>query len=99
MNPTDFQADITQGIPAVIPSKKAPETDVNHAPKRKDILSPEEKKLALQNALRYFPKDQHAELAADFLEELEAYGRIYMHRYRPDYRMYARPLSDYPGKS
>jgi urocanate hydratase len=98
MNATEFQADILQGIPSAIPPAKTPETGINHAPKRKDILTAEEKKLALQNALRYFPKEQHAELAPEFLEELETLGRIYMHRYRPDYRMYARPISDYPGK-
>jgi urocanate hydratase len=98
MGLTEFQADITQGIPAAIPPKKAIDGAVNHAPKRKDILSLEEKKLAVRNALRYFPKEQHAELAVDFLEELEAFGRIYMYRYRPEYRMYARPISEYPGK-
>lgn len=99
MSTTEFQADIAQGIPCVIPPRKALDPQVNHAPKRKDILSLEEKKLAVQNALRYFPKEQHAELAADFLQELESFGRIYMHRFRPDYRMYARPISDYPGNS
>jgi len=99
MELTEFQADITQGIPTVIPPKKPIDKDVNHAPKRKDILTLEEKKLAVQNALRYFPKEQHVELAGDFLEELETYGRIYMYRYRPEYRMYARPISEYPGKS
>lgn len=99
MNLTEFQAAILQGVPSVIPPKAAIDAEVNHAPKRKEILTAEEKKLALQNALRYFPKDQHAELAADFLNELETYGRIYMYRYRPEYTMYARPISDYPGKS
>lgn len=99
MNLTEFQAAILQGVPSVIPPKAAIDPEVNHAPKRKEILTAEEKKLALQNALRYFPKDQHAELAADFLNELETYGRIYMYRYRPEYAMYARPISDYPGKS
>jgi urocanate hydratase len=99
MSMTEFQADIAQGIPSVIPPQKAIDPQVNHAPKRKDILSLEEKKLAVQNALRYFPKEQHAELAADFLQELESFGRIYMHRFRPDYRMYARPISEYPGRS
>ena len=95
----DFQEDIQQGIPTTIPTKKAVDSTVNHAPKRKEILSLEEKKLALRNALRYFPKDQHEELAEDFLNELETYGRIYMLRYRPDYKMYARPIDEYPGKS
>ena len=95
----DFQEDIQQGIPTTIPTKKAVDSTVNHAPKRKEILSLEEKKLALRNALRYFPIDQHEELAEDFLNELETYGRIYMLRYRPDYKMYARPIDEYPGKS
>ncbi len=94
----EFQYDIQNGIPTAIPAKKPFDPQINHAPKRKDILSPEEKKLALRNALRYFPKDQHAELIEDFLDELNRYGRIYMHRYRPEYTMYARPISDYPGK-
>jgi urocanate hydratase len=94
-----FQQDILQGIPPQIPTKKEFNREVNHAPKRKDILTKEEKKLALKNALRYFPVDQHAELAQDFLDELHKYGRIYMYRYRPDYKMYARPISEYPGKS
>ena len=72
---------------------------VNHAPKRKDILSLEEKKLALKNALRYFPPNQHKQLAAEFLEELKEFGRIYMYRYRPDYKIYARSLEEYPHKS
>ena len=99
MNIQDFQQDIQQGIPATIPAKQAIDLSVNHAPKRKEILSLEEKKLALRNALRYFPKDQHEELAEDFLNELETYGRIYMLRYRPEYKMYARPIDEYPGKS
>ncbi|MES2556020.1 MAG: urocanate hydratase [Bacteroidota bacterium] len=99
MHVSEFQQAIQEGIPTVIPAKKAVDPAVNHAPKRKEILSTEEKKLALQNALRYFPKEQHSELIVDFLEELETVGRIYMHRYRPDYSIYARPISDYPGKS
>jgi len=95
----DIKADICQGIPVTIPPKKEYDPEVNHAPKRKEILSEEERKLALQNALRYFPKEQHAELLADFKEELDQYGRIYMYRYRPDYNMYARPINEYPGKS
>jgi len=94
-----FQKELIQGIPDIIPPKKPYEQEINHAPKRKDSLSLEEKKLAIRNALRYFPKNQHHELAADFLNELETYGRIYMYRYRPDYKMYARPIEDYPGKS
>ena len=95
----EFQKDIQEGIPSVVPPKKEYEKDINHAPIRKKILSKEEEKLALKNALRYFPKDQHAELIEDFKEELEKYGRIYMLRYRPDYKMYARPIDEYPGKS
>ena len=94
-----FHQDILQGIPSQVPPKKAYEPTINHAPKRKEILSHEEKKLALRNALRYFPKEQHEELIGDFLYELETYGRIYMFRYRPDYTMYARPIEEYPGKS
>jgi urocanate hydratase len=94
-----FQQDILRGIPDQIPPKKEYDLDVNHAPKRKDILSKEEKKLALKNALRYFPREQHAELAEDFLDELHKYGRIYMYRYRPEYKMFARPIDEYPGKS
>jgi len=94
-----FHQDILQGIPKVIPAKKEYELSINHAPKRKAILSRDEKKLALRNALRYFPKEQHAELIEDFLNELETYGRIYMLRYRPDYTMFARPINEYPGKS
>ena len=94
-----FHKDLLQGIPSQVPPKKEFDSEVNHAPKRKDILSNEEKKLALKNALRYFPADQHAELALDFLDELHKFGRIYMYRYRPDYKMYARPISEYPGKS
>ncbi|MCO5259905.1 MAG: urocanate hydratase [Crocinitomicaceae bacterium] len=98
MTQQEFFNDITQGVPSEIPSKKALDHSVSHAPKRKDILSIEEKKLAIRNALRYFPKDQHEELAKDFAEELTTYGRIYMLRYRPDYRMYARSIDEYPGK-
>ncbi len=94
-----FHQDILQGIPSSIPAKKEYELSINHAPKRKAILSADEKKLALRNTLRYFPKEQHAELIEDFLNELETYGRIYMLRYRPDYVMFARPINEYPGKS
>ena len=99
MTTEQFQQDIMVGIPSQIPPKKEYDLEVNHAPKRKEILTKEEKKLALRNALRYFPADQHEELAKDFMEELKLYGRIYMYRYRPDYRMYARPIHEYPGKS
>ncbi|MNP95220.1 Urocanate hydratase [compost metagenome] len=94
-----FQEQIQQGIPSILPQPKAYEANINHAPKRKEILSAEEKKLALRNALRYFEPKHHAELIKEFSEELETYGRIYMYRLRPDYRMYARPIEEYPGKS
>ncbi len=98
MTLTDIQHDIQQGIPSSIPPKKTFDSSVNHAPKRKKILSDEERKLALRNALRYFPKEQHEELVQDFAEELDTYGRIYMYRYRPDYPLYARDIKEYPGK-
>ncbi|WP_325450575.1 urocanate hydratase [Gelidibacter sp.] len=94
-----FKDQILEGIPSVLPPAKPYDETINHAPKRKDILSDEEKKLALQNALRYFDPSQHAELLPEFKQELETYGRIYMYRLRPDYKMYARPLDDYPAKS
>ena len=93
-----FQEQIQQGIPSLLPRPKAHEAVINHAPKRKEILSAEEKKLALRNALRYFEPRHHAELIQEFAEELDTYGRIYMYRFRPDYKMYARPISEYPGK-
>ncbi len=95
----DFKTSILQGIPNELPPAKPYDTSVSHAPKRKDILSKEEKKLALRNALRYFEAKHHPILAKEFAEELEKYGRIYMYRFRPDYRMYARPINEYPGKS
>jgi len=98
MNLDVFHREILEGIPTVIPTKQAYDSAINHAPKRKEILSLDEKKLALRNALRYFPKDQHEELASDFMFELETYGRIYMLRYRPGYSMFARPIQDYPGE-
>ncbi|MBS7785709.1 urocanate hydratase [Flavobacterium sp. CYK-55] len=94
-----FQDQIQQGIPAVLPAPKPFDPSINHAPKRKEILTAEEKKLALRNALRYFEPQHHATLIPEFKQELETYGRIYMYRLRPDYRMYARPISEYPGKS
>ena len=93
-----FQEQILQGIPSVLPNPKPYEDGINHAPKRKEILSEDEKKLALKNALRYFEPKHHATLLPEFKEELEKYGRIYMYRFRPDYKMYARPISEYPGK-
>ncbi len=94
-----FQEQIQEGIPSVLPQPKPYDPTINHAPKRKEILSADEKKLALRNALRYFEPKHHAELIKEFSEELEKYGRIYMYRLRPDYEMYARPISEYPGKS
>jgi urocanate hydratase len=99
MNLQDFKTDILNGIPTEIPAEKEYDLNVNHAPKRKDLLSTEEKKLALKNALRYFSVEQHAFLVKEFLQELQNYGRIYMYRYRPDYKMYARPIEDYPAQS
>ena len=94
-----FHQDILNGIPAILPEPKAYDTTVSHAPKRKDILSAEEKVLAIRNALRYFPQEHHAVLAEEFATELKEYGRIYMYRFRPDYEMYARPIDEYPAKS
>ena len=94
-----FQEQILEGIPSVLPNPKPYEAEINHAPKRKEILTEEEKKLALKNALRYFEPEHHATLILEFKAELETYGRIYMYRLRPDYKMYARPISEYPGKS
>jgi urocanate hydratase len=95
----NFAQAIETGIPFELPEPKAYDTEVNHAPKRKDILTKAEKKLALENALRYFRKEHHEVLAEEFIEELNTYGRIYMYRFRPDYEMYARPIEDYPAKS
>lgn len=95
---TSFQQAIIDGIPAQLPSVKPYDANINHAPKRKEILSNGEKKLALKNALRYFEPKHHGVLLPEFAEELEKYGRIYMHRFRPDYKIYARPISEYPGK-
>ena len=95
----DFQKEILAGIPDELPCVKEYDLTVNHAPKRKDILTKEEKKLALRNALRYFPAKHHATLAPEFAEELEKYGRIYMYRFRPSYKIYARPIEEYPAKS
>ncbi len=98
MTTEEFKKDILAGIPVEIPAAPVAEEGINHAPKRKQILSSEERKLALQNALRYFPKEQHAALAPEFLKELDELGRIYMLRYRPTYKMYARGIDEYPGK-
>ena len=99
MTKEQFIADIRAGIPENLPTPQAYDTSINHAPKRKEILTAEEKKLALRNALRYFPKKFHATLAPEFANELETYGRIYMYRFRPTYEMYARPIDEYPHKS
>ncbi|MBQ4445080.1 MAG: urocanate hydratase [Prevotella sp.] len=99
MTHEEFVKDIRMGIPDVLPEPQAYDTTINHAPKRKDILTAEEKKLALRNALRYFPKKFHATLAPEFAEELKEYGRIYMYRFRPRYEMYARPIDEYPHRS
>ncbi len=95
----NFQQLILQGIPTELPVLKPYDPAINHAPKRKNILTKEEKKLALKNALRYFPAKHHAVLAPEFYQELETYGRIYMYRFRPDYAMYARPIDEYPYRS
>lgn len=95
----EFQQSVREGIPAILPDPKPYDPEINHAPKRKDILTAEEKKLALRNALRYFEPRHHKVLAPEFAEELEKYGRIYMYRFRPDYDMYARSIHDYPHKS
>ena len=94
----DFQKEILAGIPDFLPEVKPYDPNINHAPKRKDILTPEQKKLAVRNALRYFDPRFHETLAPEFAEELEKYGRIYMYRFRPDYPMYARPIDEYPAK-
>jgi len=94
----DFQKEITSGIPNTLPPARPLDNSVSHAPKRKDMLSDVEKKLAIENALRYFDESFHAELATEFYAELNEFGRIYMHRFRPEYDMYARPIRDYPAK-
>ncbi len=99
MTQEEFRKEIQAGIPEVLPEMPAYDTTINHAPKRKDILTPDEKKLALRNALRYFPKHLHAQLAPEFAEELHKYGRIYMYRLRPTYEMYARSIDEYPARS
>ncbi|MBT8186974.1 MAG: urocanate hydratase [Croceitalea sp.] len=96
---TEFKNQIQQGIPNQLPQKRVYPKGGNPAPKRKEILSLEEKKLALKNDLRYFPKKWHKELALEFANELKSYGRIYMHRFKPEYKMFARPIAAYPAKS
>ena len=97
-NTLDFRQQLLQGIPAELPEPRPYDTSVSHAPRRKDILTREEKELALRNALRYFEPRHHAVLAPEFARELEEYGRIYMYRFRPTYEMYARPIDEYPAK-
>ena len=94
-----FKEQILQGIPSILPAKKGYPKGANSAPKRKDILSIEEKQLAIKNALRYFPKEWHEELAHEFANELKEFGRIYMYRFKPDYKIYARPISEYPAET
>ena len=94
-----FQEEILKGIPEKLPELKSYDTSVNHAPRRKDILNTNEKKLAIKNALRYFHPRHHHVLAPEFVRELEDFGRIYMHRFRPEYEMYARPVDEYPYQS
>src|SRR6056297_685279 len=98
MNKEAFQKFVLQGIPDELPQPEKYDPEINHAPKRKEILRREEKKLAVKNALRYFDKKHHPVLAKEFAEELEKYGRIYMYRFRPDYKIYARSIDDYPAK-
>ena len=99
MNNQQFAAEIRAGIPDVLPEVKPYDKDINHAPRRKEILTEDEKKLALRNALRYFPAKFHAQLAPEFAKELQDYGRIYMYSFRPSYDMYARPIDEYPHRS
>ena len=94
-----FAEEIRLGIPEFLPAPMPYDKNINHAPKRKEILTAEERQLALRNALRYFPKQLHAQLAPEFIDELNRYGRIYMYRYRPSYDMYARPIDEYPHRS
>ena len=98
MDKHQFRKAIEAGIPNDLPNAKQLDDSVSHAPKRKDVLTVEEKKLALRNALRYFPSKHHDILAKEFANELKVYGRIYMYRFHPDYKMYARPIEDYPAK-
>ena len=96
MNPEAFKAAILEGIPEDLPEQRPYDPDLNHAPKRKDILSSEEKRLAIRNALRYIPREHHARLAGEFAQELEQYGRIYMYRYKPEYPISAHSLEAFP---
>src|SRR2546421_4712574 len=93
-----FKDKILEGIPDRLPEEKPYDLSVSHAPKRKDILSVEEKKLAIKNALRYFHPKHHEILAREFYDELLKHGRIYMYRFRPEYKLFARPIEDYPQR-
>ena len=95
----EFQNEIMEGIPSELPTKAEYNLNLNHAPKRKEILSVDEKKLALKNALRYFPIELHTVLASEFAEEMKQFGRIYMLRYKPKHKIFARNIEEYPGKS
>ena len=97
MDTATFQQLIRQGIPSELPAKTSFDSQANRAPKRKDILTDSEKRLAIRNALRYFPASWHQELAEEFYQELQEYGRIYMYRFKPEYTMYARPIEEYPA--
>ncbi|MDP4266548.1 MAG: urocanate hydratase [Bacteroidota bacterium] len=99
MSEINFKENILQGIPNELPEAKKYDSTINHAPVRKDILTAEEKKLALRNALRYFDKKHHKVLIKEFAQELKDYGRIYMYRFKPDYKIYARSIYEYPHKS
>lgn len=99
MSKEEFRRAVAAGIPEELPAPRPYETDINHAPRRKKILTPEQERLALHNALRYFPERHHAVLAPEFARELRDYGRIYMYRFRPVYEMYARPIDEYPARS
>ncbi|MFH0842597.1 MAG: urocanate hydratase [Bacteroidota bacterium] len=99
MSSTEFKKLVSEGIPAELPPQKPYDQNINHAPRRKDILTPQEKKLALKNALRYFPQKFHQVLAREFADELKEYGRIYMYRFRPDYEIRARHLDEFPHSS
>ncbi len=99
MTPEQFKAAILEGIPQELPSKRPIDPQLNHAPRRKDILTPEEKRLAIRNALRYIPSQHHQELSVEFADELQRYGRIYMYRYKPEYPISARSLEAFPYRS
>ena len=95
----EFDANSFKGIPEHLPPRKELDETVPHAPPRPQVLDEKGKKLAIENALRYFPEEWHKTLANEFLDELNQFGHIYMHRFRPDYEMYARPISEYHSKS